>query len=63
MTRRNKPERSPYAAKPCDEQAPTSCKPSPRSCKQKLGIDDITWAMMLMAIREPVREEQERDSA
>lgn len=62
MSPPNKNERSPYKAEPCGKRA-TAGKPEPRSCKHKLGIDDITWAMMLMAIREPVREEHKRDSA
>jgi hypothetical protein len=62
MSPRNKPNPPPRVAEPGDKQPP-ACKPAPRSCKHKIGLDDVTWAMMLMAIREPAREEKKRDSA
>jgi hypothetical protein len=35
----------------------------PRARRRRLGLDDVTWAMMLMAIREPSREAEKRESA
>jgi hypothetical protein len=43
------------------EQACGSARPPCR--KRQIGIDDLTWSMMLMALREPRRESKSEERA
>ncbi len=65
MARRKPPERSPYAAEPPSKRGCATPEPPCQAAARRkaIGIDDVTWAMMLLAIREPSRTEEKRESA